>query len=120
MLPGHARRHAYRVTVAVYEQRGAWLRAIDRIALRAGLDTDLIIERGPAGLAARTIRILVDQRPRRIRGRVGEKSVVQEIVDLTDGGADYSFECIGNVATMRQALELSITVMPASAKAGAR
>ena len=27
------------------------------------------------------------------------------LVDLTKGGADYSFECIGNVATMRQALE---------------
>lgn len=31
--------------------------------------------------------------------------VVEAIVDLTDGGADYSFECIGNVNTMRQALE---------------
>ncbi len=27
------------------------------------------------------------------------------IVELTRGGADYSFECIGNVKTMRQALE---------------
>ena len=27
------------------------------------------------------------------------------IVDLTDGGVDYSFECIGNVHLMRQALE---------------
>ncbi len=27
------------------------------------------------------------------------------LVDLTGGGADYSFECIGNVTTMRQALE---------------
>ena len=32
-------------------------------------------------------------------------NVVDAIVDLTDGGADYSFECIGNVNTMRQALE---------------
>ena len=31
--------------------------------------------------------------------------VVAAIVDLTNGGADYSFECIGNVTTMRQALE---------------
>ncbi len=31
--------------------------------------------------------------------------VVEAIVDLTNGGADYSFECIGNVNTMRQALE---------------
>lgn len=31
--------------------------------------------------------------------------IVEAIVDLTGGGADYSFECIGNVKTMRQALE---------------
>lgn len=31
--------------------------------------------------------------------------VVAAIIDLTDGGADYSFECIGNVKVMRQALE---------------
>lgn len=36
---------------------------------------------------------------------VGRDKVVEAIVDLTDGGADYSFECIGNVHTMRQALE---------------
>ena len=31
--------------------------------------------------------------------------LVEAIMDLTNGGADYSFECIGNVNTMRQALE---------------
>jgi S-(hydroxymethyl)glutathione dehydrogenase/alcohol dehydrogenase len=31
--------------------------------------------------------------------------VVDAIVQLTDGGADYSFECVGNTALMRQALE---------------
>jgi S-(hydroxymethyl)glutathione dehydrogenase/alcohol dehydrogenase len=36
---------------------------------------------------------------------VGPGKVVQAIVDLTGGGADFSFECIGNVNTMRQALE---------------
>lgn len=33
------------------------------------------------------------------------KNVVEAIVDLTRGGVDYSFECIGNVNVMRQALE---------------
>ena len=33
------------------------------------------------------------------------RDVVGHIVELTDGGADYSFECIGNVDLMRQALE---------------
>ncbi len=32
-------------------------------------------------------------------------NVVDAIVQLTDGGADFSFECIGNTTTMRQALE---------------
>jgi S-(hydroxymethyl)glutathione dehydrogenase/alcohol dehydrogenase len=32
-------------------------------------------------------------------------NVTQTIIDLTGGGVDYSFECIGNVKTMRQALE---------------
>ena len=31
--------------------------------------------------------------------------LVPYLVELTKGGADYSFECIGNVKTMRQALE---------------
>ncbi|WP_298225470.1 S-(hydroxymethyl)glutathione dehydrogenase/class III alcohol dehydrogenase [Acidocella sp.] len=31
--------------------------------------------------------------------------LVSYLVNLTDGGADYSFECIGNVDVMRQALE---------------
>jgi len=34
-----------------------------------------------------------------------EGDIVPYLVDLTKGGADYSFECIGNVRTMRQALE---------------
>ena len=36
---------------------------------------------------------------------VGGDKVVQALVDLTGGGADFSFECIGNTTTMRQALE---------------
>ena len=33
--------------------------------------------------------------------------LVAHLVELTGGGADYSFECIGNVKVMRQALECS-------------
>ncbi len=55
--------------------------------------------------------------------------VVDEIVQLTDGGADYSFECIGNTTTMRQALEcchkgwgqsIIIGVAPAGAEIATR
>jgi S-(hydroxymethyl)glutathione dehydrogenase/alcohol dehydrogenase len=38
--------------------------------------------------------------PKEVKG-----DLVPYLVDLTDGGADYSFECIGNVEVMRQALE---------------
>jgi len=34
-----------------------------------------------------------------------DKPIQEVIVDLTDGGVDYSFECIGNVNIMRSALE---------------
>lgn len=32
------------------------------------------------------------------------KPIQQVLVELTDGGVDYSFECIGNVNIMRSAL----------------
>ncbi len=55
--------------------------------------------------------------------------IVSHLVDLTNGGADYSFECIGNVTTMRQALECAhkgwgesviIGVAPAGAEIATR
>ena len=36
---------------------------------------------------------------------IPDKSIQQVLIDATDGGVDYSFECIGNVGTMRAALE---------------
>lgn len=33
------------------------------------------------------------------------KNIQETIVEMTDGGVDYSFECIGNVEVMRAALE---------------
>jgi len=38
--------------------------------------------------------------PKEVKG-----DIVAHLVELTKGGADYSFECIGNVELMRQALE---------------
>ncbi|NNE39259.1 MAG: S-(hydroxymethyl)glutathione dehydrogenase/class III alcohol dehydrogenase, partial [Gammaproteobacteria bacterium] len=34
-----------------------------------------------------------------------DKPIQEHIVELTDGGVDFSFECIGNVGVMRSALE---------------
>ncbi len=56
-------------------------------------------------------------------------NVVDAIVQLTDGGTDYSFECIGNTQVMRQALECThkgwgrsiiIGVAPAGAEIATR
>ncbi|HUF56618.1 MAG TPA: S-(hydroxymethyl)glutathione dehydrogenase/class III alcohol dehydrogenase [Thermohalobaculum sp.] len=58
-----------------------------------------------------------------------EKELVPHLVELTGGGADYSFECIGNVGTMRAALECAhkgwgesiiIGVAPAGAEISTR
>ena len=60
---------------------------------------------------------------------VGRDKVVEAIVDLTGGGADFSFEAIGNTTTMRQALEcchrgwgesIVIGVAPAGAEISTR
>jgi len=40
-----------------------------------------------------------------VNPREVEGDLVAHLVELTGGGADYSFECIGNVNVMRQALE---------------
>jgi S-(hydroxymethyl)glutathione dehydrogenase/alcohol dehydrogenase len=58
-----------------------------------------------------------------------EGDLVPYLVELTGGGADYSFECIGNVNVMRQALEcchkgwgtsIIIGVAPAGAEISTR
>ena len=58
-----------------------------------------------------------------------EEDLIPYLVNLTDGGADYSFECIGNVEVMRQALEcchkgwgtsIIIGVAPAGAEISTR
>ena len=58
-----------------------------------------------------------------------EGDLVPYLVDLTKGGADYSFECIGNVEVMRNALEcchkgwgesIIIGVAPAGAEISTR
>ncbi|MBE9183388.1 S-(hydroxymethyl)glutathione dehydrogenase/class III alcohol dehydrogenase [Microcoleus sp. LEGE 07076] len=40
-----------------------------------------------------------------VNPREVEGDLVPYLVDLTKGGADYTFECIGNINVMRQALE---------------
>lgn len=40
-----------------------------------------------------------------INPKLFDKPIQEVIVEMTDGGVDFSFECIGNVNTMRSALE---------------
>lgn len=65
--------------------------------------------------AARIIGIDVNPERKQIAEKFGltdfvnpndvKEDLVQYLISLTDGGADYSFECVGNVRLMRQALE---------------
>jgi S-(hydroxymethyl)glutathione dehydrogenase / alcohol dehydrogenase len=59
-----------------------------------------------------------------VNPREVEGELVAYLVDLTKGGADYSFECIGNINVMRQALECchkgwGVSVIIGVAEAGA-
>ncbi len=86
--------------VVVFGLGGIGLNVIQGARI-AGADKIVGVDINPAreGLA-RQFGMTHFVNPKEIKG-----DVVGHIVELTDGGADYSFECIGNVNTMRQALE---------------
>ena len=37
--------------------------------------------------------------------KLGGKSIQEQLIEMTDGGCDYTFDCTGNVGVMRAALE---------------
>ena len=37
--------------------------------------------------------------------KIGDKSIQEKLIEMTDGGCDYTFDCTGNVHVMRSALE---------------
>jgi len=85
--------------VAVFGLGGIGLNVIQG-AKMAGADKIIGIDLNPAREAmARRFGMTHFINPKQVQ------SVVDSIVQLSDGGVDYSFECIGNTATMRQALE---------------
>jgi S-(hydroxymethyl)glutathione dehydrogenase/alcohol dehydrogenase len=87
--------------VAVFGLGGIGLNVLQG-ARMAGADKIIGVDLNPAREAmARRFGLTHFVNP----DEVGRDKVVQAIVDLTGGGADFSFECIGNVGTMRQALE---------------
>jgi len=70
-------------------------------ARMAGADMIVGVDLNPKREAlARKFGLTHFVNPKEVQG-----DLVPYLVDLTKGGADYSFECIGNVDVMRQALE---------------
>jgi len=70
-------------------------------ARMAGADMIIGVDLNPEREAiARKLGLTHFVNPRDVQG-----DLVAHLVELTKGGADYSFECVGNVQLMRQALE---------------
>ena len=70
-------------------------------ARMAGADMIVGVDINPAREAlARKFGMTHFVNPKELKG-----DVVPHLVELTKGGADYSFECVGNTDLMRQALE---------------
>jgi S-(hydroxymethyl)glutathione dehydrogenase/alcohol dehydrogenase len=86
--------------VVVFGLGGIGLNVIQGARL-AGADRIVGVDLNPAREAlARKFGMTHFVNPKEVEG-----DLVAYLVHLTQGGADYSFECIGNVDVMRQALE---------------
>jgi S-(hydroxymethyl)glutathione dehydrogenase/alcohol dehydrogenase len=85
----------------VFGLRGIGLNVI-QVARMVGTDKIIGVDLNPSmAEMARKVRHDAFRQPGRGRMRQGR----QALVDLTGGGADFSFEYIGNVQIMGQALE---------------
>jgi S-(hydroxymethyl)glutathione dehydrogenase/alcohol dehydrogenase len=88
-------------TVAVFGLGGIGLNVIQG-ARMVGADRIIGVDVNPAKRAmAESFGMTHFINPR----EVGDDKVVQAVIDATDGGADYTFDCTGNTRVMRQALE---------------
>src|SRR5712664_1931736 len=86
--------------VVVFGLGGIGLNVIQG-ARMAGADKIIGVDLNPAREAlARKFGMTHFVNPKDVKG-----DLVPHLVELTGGGADYTFECIGNVDVMRQALE---------------
>jgi S-(hydroxymethyl)glutathione dehydrogenase/alcohol dehydrogenase len=86
-------------TVAVFGLGGIGLNVIQG-ARMIGADRIIGVDTNPAkAVLARQFGMTDFVNPKEV------DDVTAEIIAMTRGGVDYSFECIGNVKTMRQALE---------------
>ncbi len=86
--------------VVVFGLGGIGLNVVQGAKL-AGADMIVGVDINPAREAlARKLGLTHFVNPNDVKG-----DLVAALVDLTKGGADYSFECVGNTKLMRQALE---------------
>jgi S-(hydroxymethyl)glutathione dehydrogenase / alcohol dehydrogenase len=86
--------------VVVFGLGGVGLHVVQGARL-VGADMIVGVDRNPARREiAETLGMTHFANPEEVAG-----DLVAHLVELTGGGADYSFECIGNVRVMRQALE---------------
>jgi S-(hydroxymethyl)glutathione dehydrogenase/alcohol dehydrogenase len=86
--------------VVVFGLGGIGLNVIQGARI-AGADMIVGVDTNPSRAAlARQFGLTHFINPKEVKG-----DLVGHLVELTKGGADYSFECIGNTDTMRQALE---------------
>ena len=91
--------------VVVFGLGGIGLNVVQGARL-AGADMIVGVDLNPQREAlARKFGLTHFVNPRELKGANGVNELVPHLVELTKGGADYSFECIGNVEVMRQALE---------------
>src|SRR5579872_2852259 len=110
--------------VAVFGLGGIGLNVVQG-ARMAGADKIIGVDVNPAReRLARQFGLTHFVNPRELK-----QDLVPHLVELTGGGADYSFECVGNVQVMRQALEcchrgwgqsIIIGVAPAGAEISTR
>jgi len=87
-------------TVAVFGLGGIGL-AVIQGAVQAGASRILAIDTNAGKFELATLMGATDC----INPKDHDKPIQDVIVELTDGGVDFSFECIGNVNVMRAALE---------------
>ena len=87
-------------TVAVFGLGGIGLSVIQG-ARQAGASRILAVDLNPDKFALAREFCATDF----VNPNDHDKPVQEVIVDMTDGGVDFSFECIGNVHVMRAALE---------------
>ena len=86
--------------VVVFGLGGIGLNVVQGARL-AGADKIIGVDLNPAREAlGRKFGLTHFVNPKELQG-----DLVAELINLTDGGADYSFECVGNTKLMRQALE---------------